>query len=565
MIPIVLQPKLLSIKNRWKQSLRRRSQLFRDVFLLAFSVSVMWAIYEGTLAMLAKVQLNAHLAYLPPYLPLGLIFLFLLSMLFFSNCISALGALYLGRDLDLILASPLAPSRFFFGKLTEVTLSASWMAIIFGAPVILAFSSWYQASYELWLVLFAAALPYFVLPATVAIALVTIFTALIPASRTREVLLVVLAMLLIAGYLVVRLLAPADLGLHQMDDLLRIISVLALPNASWLPSYWLAASLSEVLEPSARSLWPYIGCLYGTTIFWGALAYGCFRLFHFRAFSMAKDNRQGLRLSSRRAQKILNALTPWMAPEYRAIIVKEFKVFARDMTQAIQLLLLLGLCMVYLYNFRILHGVANLPDATKLWWQGFLVGSNLAMGAFVMTAVCTRFVFPSVSLEGQSYWILQTSPLSVGQLLRAKFWCWLVPVASMSSIIFASGALAINAEPEIIAINALASWVVCYGIVGLATGLGALFSNFDWEHSSQLAASFGSLVFMLSATVLIVLNLIPAGTLIFLRTLKETGYNFTDSEWYLAVGCCAILLTYLNYCATRWALRVGEHSLLNRS
>jgi ABC-2 type transport system permease protein len=254
-----------------------------------------------------------------------------------------------------------------------------------------------------------------------------------------------------------------------------------------------------------------------------------------------------------------------MAPEYRAIIVKEFKVFARDMTQAIQLLLLLGLCMVYLYNFRILHGVANLPDATKLWWQGFLVGSNLAMGAFVMTAVCTRFVFPSVSLEGQSYWILQTSPLSVGQLLRAKFWCWLVPVASMSSIIFASGALAINAEPEIIAINALASWVVCYGIVGLATGLGALFSNFDWEHSSQLAASFGSLVFMLSATVLIVLNLIPAGTLIFLRTLKETGYNFTDSEWYLAVGCCAILLTYLNYCATRWALRVGEHSLLNRS
>jgi ABC-2 type transport system permease protein len=561
MIPVVIKPKVLAAKNRCRQSFRRKSLLLRDIFLILFAFVVVAVIYEGTLAMLAKMQVNANFAYMPPTLPLGLIFLFLLSMLFFSNCITALGAFYLGKDLDLIFASPLSPRRFFFGKLLDVTLSSSWMALIFGIPVVAAFATWYQTTFSFWALVSVALFPYFIIPAALAIALVTIFTVLIPANRTREVLLVAMALLLVAIYLVGKLLAPEEINFQNMDELLRVLAVLALPNASWMPSYWAAAVLTEGLQPSQRAAWPYLGCLYGAAIFLVASAFGLFRLCHYRAFSMAKDNRHGLRLSSARAQRVLVRLTPWLPSQFRGLIVKEFKVFARDMTQAIQLLLLLGLCMVYLYNFRILHSVAALPDQTKLWWQGFLVGSNLAMGAFVMTAVCTRFVFPSVSLEGQSFWILQTSPMSIRQILRAKFWCWLVPVASMSSVIFASGALAINAEPHIVVINALASWVVCYGIVGLATGLGALFANFDWEHSSQLAASFGSLVFMLSATVLIVLNLVPAGTLIFLRTLRATGYEFSSLEWYTAVGCCAALLSYLNFVATRWALQVGENAL----
>lgn len=564
MVPVVILPKLWAIKNRWRQNRTQFSQLTRDLIILAFCVAVTVSIFHGTISALEKIKEDISFAYLPAPLPLGLVLLFLFVMLLFSNSISALGSFYLGRDLDLILASPLGPRRLFFGKMAEIIGSSSWMAIIFGLPAIAGFASAYGAGWPYLAVVIATLVPYFVIPTALAIIFVTLFTMAIPANRTREILFAIFALVLLGIYLVGKLIFPSGASFQNVNDILRIVSILSMPNTSWMPSYWAATCLGEVLEKSGKDCTPYLIMLYTTAVGLTALAYMLVRILHFSAYSRAKDNQRGVRLSSRRSQSALVRLTPLFDQQFRAIFAKEFKVFARDMTQAVQLLLLLGLCMIYLYNFRILQSVGGLPEATRMWWQGFLVVSNLAMGAFVITAVCTRFVFPSLSLEGQSFWIIQTSPMPIKSLLRAKFLCWLFPVATISSVIFASGALAINAGPHVVIINALSSWIICYGIVGLAVGMGAFFANFDWEHTSQLAASFGSLVFMLFSTLLIVLNLVPSGLLIFLRTLKMAGYTFSDMHWYLAVGCAALLLIYLNYTATRWSLNLGEAALRKR-
>lgn len=564
MVPVVILPKVFALRNRWRQNATSFSQLIRDLVILIFCIAVAVSIYQGTLAALAKIRTDLSFAYLPATLPLGLVLLFLFMMLLFSNAIAALGAFYLGRDLDLILASPLSVPRFFFGKFLEILAGSSWMAVIFGLPAIAGFARAYNASWEYAALVLVTLLPYFIIPTALSIVLVTLFTIVIPANRTREILFFIFALVLLGMYLVGKLLFPSTVSFQNANDLLRVVAILTMPNTTWMPSYWAATTLGEALEQSGRSIWPYLTMLYAASASLTALAYFLVRTLHFRAYSRAKDTGRGLRLSSRRSHAFLVRMTPFLDPQFRAIMMKEFKIFARDMTQAVQLLLLLGLCMIYLYNFKILQSIGGLPEATRLWWQGFLVISNLAMGAFVVTAVCTRFVFPSLSLEGQSFWILQTSPLSVKHLLRAKFWCWLIPVGTISSIIFASGALAINAGPHVIIINALSSWIICYGIVGLAVGMGAFFANFDWEHASQLAASFGSLVFMLFSTLLILLNLFPSGLLIFLRTLKSAGYLFSDRNWYVAVTCGALLLMYLNYVAARWALNLGEGALRSR-
>ncbi len=564
MVPAILLPKLYTIRNRWRQNMRQPTQLARDFIILGFSVAVMIAIYQGTIRALVEVRETITFAYLPATLSLGLVLLFLFAMLLFSNSITALGTFYLGRDLDLVLASPISLPRFFFGKWLEVGASSSWMAIIFGMPAIAAFSQAYESNPYYIVVVIATLLPYFVIPTSLSIVFVTVFTTVLPANRTREILFAIFAMALLGLYFVGKLIFPIGASFHNSNDVLRIVSLLSLPNTTWMPSYWAAAVLGESLEPTGMTRAVYLSLLYTVAIGLTALAYALVKLLHFSAYSRAKDNRRGMRLSSRKLHRAMVRVAGFVDPQFRAIITKEFKIFARDMTQAVQLLLLLGLCMIYLYNFRILQSVSGLPESTRLWWQGFLVVSNLAMGAFVITAVCTRFVFPSLSLEGQSYWILQTSPMSIRSLLRAKFWCWLFPVATISSIIFASGALAIDAGPHVVFLNAISSWVICYGIVGLAVGLGAFFANFDWEHTSQLAASFGSLVFMLLSTLLIAANMLPAGLLIFLRTLKMAGYSFTDAQWYVAVTCAASLLIYLNYASTRWALSVGENALLER-
>src|SRR5262249_52752099 len=93
----------------------------------------------------------------------------------------------------------------------------------------------------------------------------------------------------------------------------------------------------------------------------------------------------------------------------RQLLVKDAKIFLRDVSQWSQLLLLLALVLLYLYNFRVL-------DLQRIPYMSVFVKNvyalvNLGMAGFVMATVTVRFVFPAVSAEGAAFWIIRTSPV----------------------------------------------------------------------------------------------------------------------------------------------------------
>ncbi|MCB0309590.1 MAG: hypothetical protein KDD42_00060, partial [Bdellovibrionales bacterium] len=529
-----------------------------------FSALILIAIYRGTSEALRAITKNASIAYLPPELPLAMLFLMLGVMLLLSNSVAALSSYYHGKDLELVLAAPLGPRRFFWGKFLEVFASSSWMALVFALPAIVAFAQTYSAGPEYYLGCLIVLLPYFVIPCAMSILLVSIISRLMPANQTKFIVMLVGLAVFGVIFMLFRVIDPSSSNFGNVNEILRLISTLTFPQSKLLPSYWSAVIVAGLLKEGSKPLLPYITLLYASATLILMLAYLTVRYLHIGGYSRARSSQNRASLHSKLIHSKVVRITPFLDPQYRALISKEYRTFSRDITQAMQLLLLLGLCMIYLYNFRVLHAVQGLPSSTKIYWQGFLVFANVGMGAFVITAVCSRFVFPSISLEGQSYWLLQSAPLDSMNVLRAKFWCWYIPVAFMSSVIFASGALAIQAPLQIVVVNIITSWIICFGVVGLAVGLGALFANFDWENPSQLAASFGSLVFMMASSVLILISLIPVAILIFLRTLRNFGYNISDLQWYTCVGTTTFLLTWLNYSALRWALKAGDNALATR-
>ncbi len=565
LFPLLLRPKVLALKNHARGNYNLRTQFGRDIVLAIFSVGIVYAIFKGTTSALLAIRANSALAYLHPSLPLNMLLLMLLLMLFLSNMVAAVGSFYNSRDLELLLASPIKPFTFFWGRFCDVLLSSSWMAAIFAVPALMAFGQVYHAGFAYYAILPAALIPYFVIPSSLSIIAVTIMARVIPIARTREIVLMILLLCVALVYMTLRMLAPTAATFNDINELLKVFAIISLPQMSWIPSHWAGVATAELLESSGKNVWTYLAPLFGFALTCVSVAHLTVRFFHAEAFTKSRNNRVSVCVNSKRSQeRVLSIMHP-INSVYRALLVKEIRMFTRDIAQAIQFLLLLGLCLIYLYNFRMLHAIEGLPSATRAYWQGFLIFANVGLGAFIVTAICSRFVFPSMSLEGQSFWILQSAPIKLHDVLRAKFWCWLFPICFISSVIFGSGALAIDAPWQIVLVNAMTSWILCYGAVGLAVGLGAVFSNFDWEHSSQLAASFGSLLFMLASSITIGISLIPVAVLIFLRTLKNYGYSISATNWYLCVGSSALLLVYVNYAATRWALKAGENAILERS
>ena len=101
-------------------------------------------------------------------------------------------------------------------------------------------------------------------------------------------------------------------------------------------------------------------------------------------------------------------------------------MFLRDVSQWSQLLLLLALVLVYLYNFRVLD-LERVPYMSGIDQERLCVRQSRD-GRLGDGDDRVRFVFPAVSAEGAAFWIIRTAPISLRDFLWSKFWTGLVPV-----------------------------------------------------------------------------------------------------------------------------------------
>src|SRR5439155_26602073 len=117
----------------------------------------------------------------------------------------------------------------------------------------------------------------------------------------------------------------------------------------------------------------------------------------------------------------------------RQLLIKDVKIFLRDVSQWSQLLLLLALVLLYLYNFRVLD-LERIPYMSA-FIKNIYAFVNMGMAGLVMSTVAVRFVFPAVSAEGAAFWIIRTSPVSLHDFLWSKFWSGLVPVLLLTELL----------------------------------------------------------------------------------------------------------------------------------
>jgi ABC-2 type transport system permease protein len=179
------------------------------------------------------------------------------------------------------------------------------------------------------------------------------------------------------------------------------------------------------------------------------------------------------------------------------MLVKDLKVFLRDVSQWSQLLLLLALVLVYLYNFHLLD-LQHMPYMSGVI-KNVYAFVNLGMAGLVMATVCARFVFPAVSAEGQAFWIVRTAPVSMRAFLWSKFWTGFVPVFALTESLTVTANAFLGVDPLLRVVAAIAVLLMSLALSGLAIGLGARYPRFNADNLTQVAGSYGGVAFMIVA------------------------------------------------------------------
>jgi ABC-2 type transport system permease protein len=176
--------------------------------------------------------------------------------------------------------------------------------------------------------------------------------------------------------------------------------------------------------------------------------------------------------------------------------MKEMRVFFRDTTQWSQLILLAVLVVVYVFNIKFLPLTG---EGITFFIVNLVPFLNLALAGFVLASVAARFIFPGVSLEGRTWWLLRASPLPVRELLWSKFWVGTVPLLVLALAIVGVTNSLLHVSVFMFSVSVFTITLMTFALAGLALGFGTMFPRFETENAAQIPTSFGGLLYMMSA------------------------------------------------------------------
>jgi ABC-2 type transport system permease protein len=500
----LLLPHLWSSRNRARR--REPGDLTRGLLFGAVGIAVFAALFYGAAWLTWQLQDYEELGDYLLRLGLSWIFMTFLAFLTFSGIVTALSTFFLSDDLRLLLTAPIAARRLFYARFARTVVQSSWMVVVFIAPVLLGVGLAQCAPASYYVTAALTVVPFAIIPVAVGTACTLLLVNVFPARRARDLLMLMGFLFAASVVVLLRMIRPEQLlRVESLPDVTGFFSTLQSPVTPLLPSFW----AGELLFASLKGGWDAVhaGALWTTALAFCVGLRAADERWHFSGYSRSQEAPKA-RFTKFRTLDVVAAALP-LSPVRRQLLVKDLKIFLRDVSQWSQLLLLLALVLIYLYNFRVLD-LGRIP-----YMSGFVKNVyafvNLGMAGFVLATVAVRFVFPMVSAEGPAFWLIRKSPISMHDFLWSKFWTGLVPVFVLTETLTIAANELLDVDPFLKVVAAVAIVFLSLALVGLATGLGARYPRFTADNPSQVAGSYGGVSFMIVAVLLIIVIIVLLG------------------------------------------------------
>lgn len=466
-------------------------------------------------------------------------FFSLFGFLILSNIITAISSFYLSRDIPFLLSKPIEMRDIIRLKSFETILNSSWMVMSFIPPVFIAYGVSYNASLNYYIAVFAAFMMFIFITAGLGIVMTHILTRLFPAKRSRDILLGLGIILFLALYFILKSVVPHDMS--KPEDFIN--SIMTFKTDSFLlPSHWITEAILPLLKNQKSDIF-YLLILFSNSAFFLLLS-------AITGNKLYRSNIERIQPSGKSAGKFLRGFYP---ERNMALIYKDTKIFFRDTGQWSQIFIIGALIMVYIYNFKSIpmDAIAGLSPFIR----ELMVLINMVLAGMVLSAVAARFLYTSVSLEGEAFWVIRTAPVDMSGFLWSKLLYACIPVTLLIvSLVFVTN-LAMNVSGILMSASVATTLMLCISISGLGTGFGAIYPKFKYENIASVSMSLGGMAFMLIAFSVVIVTLSLEAWIFYLHRIKLIS-------WFSWQGTlCAVLILLINTAAFYLPMRIGEKKL----
>jgi len=479
-------------------------------------------------------------------------FLSMLLYVFFitvnlGNMIVCYATLYRSEEVRFLMGMPISHEKIFLIKFVDNFFYSSSTLWLLGLAMLLGYGSFFSMPwYFYFATMFAVLLPFMLVAGILAVMVLMGLIKVASRIGIRWLLAMMIVIYLGAIYVYFKITNPVQLVSEVMKHYPNVneyFGYLDPPFVKYLPNHWVSEFLYWTINGDLGRALPYFFILILTTIGLMIVAWLLAQRMYYSSWLTASDARASQGLKGRRfrlrvlefgEQRIFDAQTDVM-------FKRDFWMFFREPSQWLHMLLMLLLLVIFLISIGSLELKLTQPFLQVVTYLVIFL-----FNGFLIASISLRFVFPSVSLEGDAFWTVRSSPMSVTRLYwhKAIFSLLLIlPVAEVLAIL--SNAL-LRDDWLLVQVSAVLAAFIGLALTGINLGAGAMFANYREKNPIRIASSQGaSLTFLASMVYLafvVAIVMVPLNT--YFEHLILRGRS--ETEWIaLPVALVAVLSTAL--------------------
>jgi ABC-2 type transport system permease protein len=213
-----------------------------------------------------------------------------------------------------------------------------------------------------------------------------------------------------------------------------------------------------------------------------------------------------------------NPFARLLPPTIRAIFVKDFLLYRRELRNISRLITPLILGVVYAFGLLSSGGQGfDGRGEAPAWFMGALnslmVYADVMLALFIGWMLVASLAGLGFSVEGRSYWMLKSAPISSRQLLASKFLVGYLPPLALCTIYLVVLQIIKGSSVTSAIISLLAVALSLAGLTGIFLAFGTYGAKFDWDNPAQINQSMGCVSSLVSSVFLAIvfgLFILPA-------------------------------------------------------
>ncbi len=480
-------------------------------------------------------------------------FLSLMVMLTFSSGILLYSGLYTSREARLLLTLPASPDAIFAHVFQESIWFSSWGFVLLGSPMLVAYGLVHNAPLPYYVLMLPFMVSFVIIPATIGGMLCVTLVRWLPRLRLHVLSLAAAIVLCLGGWVGWSAFSQNDADRLTTSWFEQAFSRLAVTEQRFLPSWWLTSGL---IEASRRTSDParqwaafaesgaFLAVLVSNGLFLQLLAGLLAQTWYRHGYGLLAGE-----YTARRAPRsnwldhAIERMGSKRGLPLRLLLVKDLRLFRRDIAQWSQVAIFFGLLAIYFLNLRSFHYDAS---------YALLVGSlNLGVVGLILSTFTTRFVYPMISLEGRRFWILGLLPVPRDQIVWSKLVFSVAGSLPPCCLLILMSDRMLGLPGDAILLHEIACGTLCFGLSGIAVGLGARIPDLREASPSKIAAGFGGTLSLVLSSLFIMPVVVIAGLPFHAEAVaRSIGDNFPallavldafTSRSGLALSVCSLL------------------------